>query len=384
MGGELARRGRLIATAAVLALLLVAPASEAAFPGKPGRIAFSHVPGVIGDSEIYSVNPDGSGFAPLVSNSSDRVDIGPSHSPDGKRILFAQFNSTIMDYQVIVMNADGSGQDGLLNTLGPSVAPAFAPDGASFAYACDDGMDFEICAWKTDGSGGLPQLTNNNAEDGDPVYARDGRLFFVRDDGADREIFVRHPDGTEQQVTNNAVGDNKPDPSPDGKRLVLQRGDGDDDIVVIELDGSGETNLTNTPAAGESTPAFSPTGKQVVFRGDDDALAIVAASGGAPTPITSPADFSADPDWQPIPVRCGGKVATQVGTGAKDTLVGTSGRDILVGLGGADKLRGKGGRDILCGGKGRDRLGGGKGKNDKCIGGKGDDSGKGCEKRKSL
>jgi Tol biopolymer transport system component len=383
MGRGLARTTRLIAAAATLGVMVAAPSSEAAFPGKPGRIAFTHVPAP-GDSGIAAVNPDGSGFAPLVVNNSDQSDFAPSNSADGKRILFTQFNTSILDYQVIVMNSDGSGQDGLLNTLGAALNPAFAPDGGSFAYECSDGMDFEICAWRTDGTGGLPQLTNNNVDDSNPVYARDGRLFYVRDDGVDSEIFVRDSDGTEQQVTSNAVDETKPDPSPDGKRLVVQRGLASGEIVVIDLDGSGEVNLTNTPAAHETSPAFSPTGKQVVFRGADDALAVIAASGGAPTPVTSPADFSEDPDWQPIPVKCGGKVATQVGTGRKDKLVGTGGSDVLVGLGGADRLRGKGGRDLICGGMGRDRLSGGKGKRDKCVGGKGRDAASGCEREKGI
>lgn len=66
--------------------------------------------------------------------------------------------------------------------------------------------------------------------------------------------------------------------------------------------------------------------------------------------------------------RCGGAVATIVGTAGPDRLVGTPGRDVIVGLGGDDVLLGLGGNDLLCGGAGADRLDGGAG-NDSLFGG---------------
>jgi hypothetical protein len=110
---------------------------------------------------------------------------------------------------------------------------------------------------------------------------------------------------------------------------------------------------------------------------------------GAVTPFAASAPIlseeAVDPDWQPIPVKCGGKRATQVGTSGKDKLVGFPGRrDVLVGLGGADTLKGLSGNDILCGGKGRDKLKAGKGKNDRCIGGKNADAAKACEAEKGI
>jgi hypothetical protein len=71
-------------------------------------------------------------------------------------------------------------------------------------------------------------------------------------------------------------------------------------------------------------------------------------------------------------VRCGGLIATKVGTGKADTLIGTRRRDVIAGLGGNDTIRGLAGNDVLCGGKGRDRLFGGKGR-DRLFGGPGPD-----------
>lgn len=85
--------------------------------------------------------------------------------------------------------------------------------------------------------------------------------------------------------------------------------------------------------------------------------------------------------------RCGGELATLVGTTGKDKIKGTGKRDVIAGLGGADVLKGVGGGDVICGGGGKDKLLGGAEKDalyggkgaDKCAGGAGFDKGKSCE-----
>jgi Ca2+-binding RTX toxin-like protein len=103
-----------------------------------------------------------------------------------------------------------------------------------------------------------------------------------------------------------------------------------------------------------------------------------------------------------IGARCGGRAATLVGTPGKDKLVGTPEKDVIVGLGGKDRLKGKGKKDRLCGGgakdklagggandllkggKKADKLNGGAGKNDKCVGGAGEDKARKCERERSI
>jgi hypothetical protein len=99
--------------------------------------------------------------------------------------------------------------------------------------------------------------------------------------------------------------------------------------------------------------------------------------------------------------RCGGRVATVIGTKGRDKLRGTRAADVMVALGGRDDVRGRGGADVVCGGGGPDRLAGGGGADrllggggrdrlaggagtDRCLGGSGADRGKACEKGKSL
>ena len=70
--------------------------------------------------------------------------------------------------------------------------------------------------------------------------------------------------------------------------------------------------------------------------------------------------------------KCGGKVATIVGTAKSERIVGTNGPDVIVARGGNDFVRGRGGNDIICGGPGNDFLKGGPGV-DRLAGNAGDD-----------
>jgi len=46
--------------------------------------------------------------------------------------------------------------------------------------------------------------------------------------------------------------------------------DGNYEIYVMAADGSGQTNLTNNPAAEDSFPVWSRNGKQIGFTSERD------------------------------------------------------------------------------------------------------------------
>lgn len=80
--------------------------------------------------------------------------------------------------------------------------------------------------------------------------------------------------------------------------------------------------------------------------------------------------------------RCGGELATIVGTDQGETIVGTDEADVIVALGGEDTVRGLRGADIVCAGAGKDQVEGGRGRDllyggnapDPLFGGRGRDT----------
>lgn len=149
-----------------------------------------------------------------------------------------------------------------------------------------------------------------------------------------------------------------------GKRVVASNaGPGPDlfnDPSGIALDGRG--NLV----VGDTTVV--PDRRGIVIR--------VAPSTGQTRLLSRGADgldgLASAQALTVVPARCGGRVATLVGTSGRDTLRGTPGRDVIAGLGGNDVIEGRGGNDVLCGGPGRDTLRGGPGR-DEVRGGPGRD-----------
>jgi hypothetical protein len=62
------------------------------------------------------------------------------------------------------------------------------------------------------------------------------------------------------------------------------------------------------------------------------------------------------------PIRCGGSVATIVGTNRGERIRGTKGSDVIATIGGDDRVAGRGGDDRICTGNGSDRIRGGGGR----------------------
>src|ERR671927_36467 len=119
---------RVVAVAVVVVAASVpSPAARSAFPGANGKIAFTSEQ--LGNYEIYVMNADGSAQTPLTDGTFS--DENPAWSPDGRKIAYASYRQ--FTSRIFVMNADGSGETPL---TGPRFAylPKWSPDGRKIAY----------------------------------------------------------------------------------------------------------------------------------------------------------------------------------------------------------------------------------------------------------
>src|SRR5215212_1524162 len=161
------RRSWLVALAGAMALLSLAVpvAAQAAFPGANGKIAFER------DNQIFLMNPDGSGAAPLTSSSGAKRD--PVISADGRLVAYSY------DRNIWVSNSDGTGARAVTTGGANDQAPAFSPDGRRIAFL--RGSVGDIFAVNLDGSG-IVDLTNDPVgQETDPGWAPDGtRIAYTR------------------------------------------------------------------------------------------------------------------------------------------------------------------------------------------------------------
>ena len=92
----------------------------------------------------------------------------PSWSPDGRKIVFV--NDRDGNFDMYVMNADGSGQRNLTRHPSHDSDPEWSPDGKKIAFTTKREGNFEIYVMNADGSG-QHNLTRNPAVDRYPVWS---------------------------------------------------------------------------------------------------------------------------------------------------------------------------------------------------------------------
>lgn len=172
------------------------------------RIVFSQrlaTPAEGGNLDVYSVRPDGTDLTQLTESPAD--DVGPSFSPDGSRIVFStqrddpHGDAGPLSSELYVMNADGSDEVALTNTLSTwDEQPQWAPKGNLIVYQrrYDDDLrsgldsDIDILVINVETGRKRPLTTDRRADDRAPLWSPDGRwVAFERQRGSnDSEVYI--------------------------------------------------------------------------------------------------------------------------------------------------------------------------------------------------
>jgi TolB protein len=186
-----------------------ASASGKGLPIKPDPGAATN------DSDIFVLNVGDfltNGAKPKnITNSLEAIDDDPDWSSDGAKIVFTSHAVTdnptnSVTAEIYSINSDGTGKPArLTNNTEEERAPAWSPDGKRIVFSCRRaGSDFEICVMNADGTGQV-QLTDNNVPDLTSSWSPDGKkIVFHRRVGerGQLQLFLVNADGTgELQLT---------------------------------------------------------------------------------------------------------------------------------------------------------------------------------------
>jgi len=263
----------------------------------PGAIAS---PDLGGNAAEPSREPTSDGPGEVVSDST------PEPSPGPGRLAFASNRDG--DYEIFLVDADGSNLEQITFNDTFDFDPDWSPDAEWLVYASSAGGDPEIMVMRVDGSEAR-QLTDNTARDADPAWSPDGQwIAFSSNRDGDFDIYIMRPDGSDvRPVTFNDRDDFTPTWSPDGRQLAYYVQNQDDessaDLYLISVfEGTPPRRLTDNTWL-DKWPDWSPDGGTLVFTSAQGlepgqrALFTYDLQSGAVAPLMAATIFDDDPVW---------------------------------------------------------------------------------------
>ena len=196
--------------------------------------------------DIFVVNRDGTGLRQLTDTWG--YDAEATVSPRGDRIVFTSMRDGDLD--IYTMNLDGTDVRRLTDDLGYDGGPFFSPDGTKIVYR----------AWH-------PKTEEEIAD-----YRRLLEKNLIRP--SKLELFVMDADGSnKQQITDFGMASFGPFFHPSGEKVIFSTnypdGQREFDLYMVNLDGTGVERVTWSPEF-DGFPMFSPDGKLFVFASNRD------------------------------------------------------------------------------------------------------------------
>ena len=294
--------------AAIVALAVLSPAAQAAFPGRNGAIG-------------YGFTTESGGAGPLVQSAgiaARRLGADPrvlvrcrraegepgdctlrrygslSYSPDGKRLVFDAGE------ELGVIGANGAGLRFLPAASADDSDPAFGPGGRRIVFAgLNDRGGTDLYVRRVVGGEARPIVRDAS----EPAWSSRNEIAFVRDG----KIYVARADGSHRRFVTSG---GSPDWSPDGRRLLLVRPISigrDGRLFVVGSHGRGlRPVLPRTRDA--FGPVWSPDGRWIAFQRFDTGILAKRLGSRAPAQEVAVTQISGesgsvvafDPSWRPL------------------------------------------------------------------------------------
>ena len=241
-----------------------------------------------------------------------RQGYSPAWSPDGTEIVYATQQADPGRAESRLWRVSAAGGEPVLVTRADAVQPSWSPQGRRIAWwgiAADSG---ERAIWTVRRDGRDPvRLLGGERNTSNPVWSRDGRLYFIRDSGDSMSLWRVRID----EETGRALGDPEPLRAPTesisglslaGDRLVYATGDRSSNVERVAFDPErGEVAGAPDPVTQGSwavrSADLSPDGEWIVFDtwAPQDDLFLVRTDGSGRLQLLDDVHKDRIPRWSP-------------------------------------------------------------------------------------
>lgn len=238
--------------------------------------------------------------------------LAPMDGRSGGVIAFTSMETN--DWQIYVMNADGSGKRNITINVRGGYEPTWSPDGAELVFQYNGLWIANIA------SGEINQIPLSVEENNlpneylvKPSWSPDGEwIAFLNESGMFGDLYLIHPDGTgliRLTNTDDISRDGDLVWSPDGKQIAYSANrDGNIDIYISDVENAIRGNaasrqLTDTPAPVQNlVTSWSPDGSMIAFSSNRDGnmeIYLMNPEGNDIVRLTDNVTSDAEPRWSP-------------------------------------------------------------------------------------
>ncbi len=215
-----------------------------------------------GNEEIYIMDYDGKRETRITFN--DYIDLMPSWSHDGEKILYTSYRKGNPDLYIFHLY---TGKTELVSSGGVNYRADWSPEDDQIVFTSskkDENAEIYLKNMKT---GHEKRMTFNRSIDTSPCWSPNGQeISFTSDRSGSPQIYIMDVDGTNvRRITYEGSYHDNPAWSPDGTRIAyVSRIEARFDIYIYNLKNNTITKITENSGRNEN-PAWSTDGRHLVF-----------------------------------------------------------------------------------------------------------------------
>ena len=228
-----------------------------------------------GNWEIYVMNADGSDPHNVTNNPA--IDSHPSWSPNGSKIAFQSERDG--NLEIYAMNSDGSEQVRLTNDRGTDHSPAWSPDGTKIAFISDRRGRHSVWTMNAEDGSELEDITGSYFNSRWPTWHPRSHTLAYETGHDVRVVRIDEVQLNEKPVDHNKFFDGFfvgwLDWSPDGKKLAMisnhqERTEFTRLLYTSQLDGFRFRRLFDNPSGLRyERPSWAPDSNMIVYSVED-------------------------------------------------------------------------------------------------------------------